>query len=120
MREKKKTFIPALTSQTGTITLREEKSNLVHAHFSQIMGTPIARTKALNWQELGYMQHNLDDLDAPFTQEEIASVTKEMPSEKALGPDGFIGLFYKKCWTIIKDDLTQAILSFDSKTESSE
>lgn len=72
----------------------------------------MARTKALNWQELGYTPHNLEDLDAPFTQEEIGSIIKEMPAEKAPGPDGFIGLFYKKCWAIVKDDLTQAILSF--------
>lgn len=111
---KKKTYIPALTTQAGTVTLQEAKSNLVHAHFSQIMGAPIARTKALNWQELGYIHHNLNELDAPFTQEEIGSVIKEMPSEKSPGPDGFIGLFYKKCWTIIKDDLTQAIQSFYS------
>jgi hypothetical protein len=35
-----------------------------------------------------------------------------MPAEKAPGPDGFISLFYKECWTIIKEDLTQAIQSF--------
>jgi hypothetical protein len=87
---------------------------MIHTHFSQIMGKPNARTKAINWQELGYAQHNLDDLDTPFTEDEIASVIKEMPSEKAPDPDGFIGLFYKKCWTIIKEDLSQAIWSFYS------
>lgn len=111
---RKKTFIPSLTGHSGTVVLQEEKSSLIHTHFSQVMGTPNTRTKAINWEELGYVQHNLEDLDAPFTQDEIASVIKEMPSEKAPGPDRFIGLFYKNCWTIIKDDLTQAILSFYS------
>jgi hypothetical protein len=44
--------------------------------------------------------------------QEIEKVIKEMPSEKAPDLDGFIGSFYKKCWTIIKDDVTQAIMSF--------
>jgi hypothetical protein len=109
---RKKIFIPSLSGQTGTVVLQEEKSNLIHTHFSQIMGTPNIRNKAINWNELGYVRHSFDALDAPFTQEEIESVIKEMPSEKAPGPDGFIGLFYKKCWSIIKEDLTQAIWSF--------
>lgn len=54
----------------------------------------------------------MDDLDAPFNTQEIERVIKEMPSEKAPGPDGFIGCFYKKCWSIIKDDLIQAIMYF--------
>lgn len=37
-----------------------------------------------------------------------------MPSEKAPGPDGFIGLFYKKCWPIIGSDLTEALRVFHS------
>jgi exonuclease III len=109
---RKKVYIPSLAGHVGIVVLQEEKASLIHTHFSRIMGTPDSRTKAINWDELGYVHHNLDELDAPFTQEEIAMVIKEMPAEKSPRPDGFIGLFYKKCWTIIKDDLTQAILSF--------
>jgi len=31
-----------------------------------------------------------------------------MPTDKAPGLDGFIGIFFKECWEIIKDDLTAA------------
>jgi hypothetical protein len=34
-----------------------------------------------------------------------------MPSDKAPGPDGFTGAFFKACWGIIKDDVTAAINS---------
>ena len=32
-----------------------------------------------------------------------------MPSDKALGPDGFTGRFYKCCWSIIKNDVLVAV-----------
>lgn len=76
------------------------------------MGSPSIKTRAINWNELGYEHHDLEDLDAPFTVQEIEAVIKAMPPEKAPGPEDFIGCFYKKCWSIIKDDLTQAIMSF--------
>lgn len=47
-----------------------------------------------------------------FTVQEIEAVVKSMLAEKAPGLDGFIGCFYKKCWTVIKDDLIQAIMCF--------
>jgi hypothetical protein len=31
-------------------------------------------------------------------------VIKEMPSDRAPGPDGFNGLFLKKCWPIIQTE----------------
>jgi hypothetical protein len=45
--------------------------------------------------------HGMED---PFSIEEIESTIKMLHIEKAPGPDGFNGLFIKKCWTIIKDD----------------
>lgn len=37
------------------------------------------------------------------------AVIKSMPAERAPGPDGFIGLFFHKSWSIIKGDIMAAI-----------
>lgn len=41
--------------------------------------------------------HDLDGLDDDFGHNEIESVIKCLPNSHALGPDGFNGLFVKKC-----------------------
>ncbi|WVZ64661.1 LOW QUALITY PROTEIN: hypothetical protein U9M48_014155 [Paspalum notatum var. saurae] len=46
----------------------------------------------------------LEGLIAPFSEAEIDLVVKQMPLDKAPGPDGFTGCFLKKCWYIIKHD----------------
>lgn len=95
--------------------MQEDKSKLVHEHFSKVMGTPNRRTKAINWNELGYIHHDLEDLDAPFTQEKVEMVIKEKPTEKApISVYTRGGRNYKICWSIIKEDLLQAIMSFYS------
>jgi hypothetical protein len=38
----------------------------------------------------------------------------QLPAEKAPGPDGFIGRFYKKCWPIIYPDLLAALQAIHS------
>lgn len=47
---------------------------------------------------------DFDSLTVPFTHDEIDAVVKEMPPDRAPGPDGFNGAFIKACWPIIKDD----------------
>lgn len=54
----------------------------------------------------------LEDLSIPFTHEEIDNVVKEMPSDRASGPDGFNGCFLKSCWHIIEQDFYQLCMDF--------
>lgn len=47
---------------------------------------------------------NLDHLTDPFSITEIDNVVKEMPADRATGPDGFSGIFLKACRPIIKQE----------------
>jgi hypothetical protein len=48
-------------------------------------------------------------LDAPITEEEVWNTIKKLPKDKAPGPDGFTGRFYRDCWQIIKKEIMEAI-----------
>jgi hypothetical protein len=54
----------------------------------------------------------LDVLTVPFTREEIDQVVKQMPGDRAPGPDGFNGSFLKSCWHLIKEDFYKVCMDF--------
>jgi hypothetical protein len=109
---KKKAYIASLNSDTGIAVSQNDKMRVAVDFFNKAVGVSATRTRRLNWEALGYTPHNLDDLDMPFTEMELNNTIKGLPAEKAPGPDGYIGLFYKKCWDIIKGDLLEAIMGF--------
>jgi len=53
-------------------------------------------------------------LSLPITNEEIKAALFSIPDNKAAGPDGFNGLFFKKSWHIIGVDFTAAVRFFFS------
>jgi hypothetical protein len=53
--------------------------------------------EGINWAGLGYQPHDISELEADFTDDEIKHAIFSMPSVKAPGPDGFIGAFFKSC-----------------------
>lgn len=55
---------------------------------------------------------NLEGLITPFSVAEIEDIIKNMPPDKAPGPDGFNGVFFKKCWQIIKPDIFRLFNDF--------
>jgi hypothetical protein len=74
--------------------------------------TFVPRKCNLNLSELGWQDMDLQHLDLPFLEEEIKTAIMSTPKEKALEPDGYIGLLFTKCWKIIKDDIIKAIDQF--------
>jgi len=57
-------------------------------------------------------QYNLEELVTPFTEQEINVVLKDLPVDKAPGPDGFNGYLFKKCWNLIRPDIYRLCTGF--------
>ena len=53
---------------------------------------------------------DISALDALFSEDEAWASIKCLPADRALGPDGFTGWFYKSCWPIIKADFMAALV----------
>ena len=96
------------------MTEHNAKEKIIHDHFSHVMKRGSGSTTDFNWEELNLESHDLHELDSPFTEEEVLEAINSMPSDKAPGPDGFTGLFFKKCWAIVKLNLMGVIQRFDS------
>lgn len=53
---------------------------------------------------------DLADMETIFTQEEAWNTIRDLPPDRAPGPDGFVGAFYQRAWPIIKHDLMAVML----------
>ncbi|XP_060183224.1 uncharacterized protein LOC132613196 [Lycium barbarum] len=51
-------------------------------------------------------------LAAQPTMEEVKRVVFELNGDSACGPDGFSGIFYQKCWEVIKADVYSVVKAF--------
>jgi len=95
---RKKQFLGTIQHRNGIAANPEEKIKIVHEYFKEILGKTATREGALNWEALGCEGRNLEDLEFPFTEMEVFSTVKGLPSERAPVPDGYIWAFYKTCW----------------------
>jgi hypothetical protein len=104
----RKNVIHSLNSPQGIVTSHEGMLSLAHQHFEEILGTASPIQSKLNWEELGLRSFELSDIESPFSVDEIKLALDDMPADKAPGPDGFSGGFYRSCWDIIKSDVHAA------------
>ena len=87
----------------------ESKAALLWSSFKNRMGITSSPIMHFDLSSLVQTHTDLSELVQPFTTEEIDMVIKHIPVDKAPGPDGFNGMFLKKCWNIIKEDIYKLI-----------
>ena len=77
--------------------MHEDKEEVISDYFQNHLGTMVPRPATFLWSALGYNPHDLSELEAPFTQDEIKETIHSMPGDKAPSLDGFTGAFFKSC-----------------------
>lgn len=101
----RKNCISSLKTEDGTcVDDHASKESILFEAFKNRMGKKNTPQMRFNLSRMLRSQVDFDSLTVPFTHEEIDKVIKEMPPDRAPGPDGFNGAFLKACWPIIKED----------------
>jgi hypothetical protein len=112
-----------LSHRRNTITcLRDANGHLVYDHegkaahllqeYKNRIGISLQTNMLFDLSSLDALRVNLDSFVAPILQQEIDLIVQMIRTDKAPGPDGFNGLFFKKCWDIIKTDIYQLCQNF--------
>ena len=104
--------IDSLRLQGGQVVSDESLAQSVFDHYNQLLGTNYERTRRVDLHAIGLPALDLNELETVFTEDEIWGVIKGLPNEKAPGPDGFTGIFYKVAWPYIKTDVVNAFNAF--------
>jgi hypothetical protein len=106
---KRKNLVAKLVDGDHILTNHIEKATVVDHFYTSLIGQYGDRERTIDLEALGLPRHDLFALDSPFYEQELWETIRGLPSDKALGPDGFIGCFYKVCWSIIKEDIMAAV-----------
>ena len=111
---RRKNFIHRLKHNNGWATHHDHKKEIIQQHFSKAIGKAPPRAKDFNWDCIPHSALDLAELGNPFTEEEVHAAINNLPSDKAPGPDGFTGVFFKECWDIVRPDIMRVINNFST------
>jgi hypothetical protein len=108
----RRNIITSLKASDGTdIFNHDNKASIIWSSFKDRLGISEESPMLMDLSSI-VQSHDLSHLDNHFTEEEIATVIKEMPIDKAPGPVGFNGKFLKKCWHLVKEDFMKLVNDF--------
>ena len=107
--------ISSLRDDHGNIiTDHDGKAALLYVAFKNRMGITTQPEMQFDLHSLINVDVYLSFLVQPFTRDEIDLLVRKLPVDKAPGPNGFNGLFIKKCWNVIKEDFYKLCEDFFS------
>ncbi|XP_058756958.1 uncharacterized protein LOC131630185 [Vicia villosa] len=118
MRERRsKNYIGSLNTPNGMVTAVGDVKDAVRGHFGlkfkeECIDRPLV-------DDVFVQSLSLEDslsLEVPFSMEEIKEAVWSCDGSKSMGPDGISLLFFKKCWSFVKEDVVSCFNSFYSGT----
>lgn len=71
------------------------KAEIVFDYYNDLLGKPFVREHRIDLAQLDLPHLDLESLADPFSLEEILRIIRESPPDRAPGPDGFSGAFYR-------------------------
>jgi mannosylglycoprotein endo-beta-mannosidase len=105
--------ISGLKDENGDIVSdHHQMAGIILSKFKERMGQSRGITIGFNLDRILQPVEGLEVLTRDFEKEEMDLIIKHMPADKAPRPDGFNGLFLKKCWPIIAKDFYQLAHDF--------
>ncbi|KAL6615247.1 hypothetical protein ACP70R_037517 [Stipagrostis hirtigluma subsp. patula] len=108
---KRKNFIGKLVQDDNIVTSQSEKHGVLFNYFEGLLGTALMRHSTLELDFFHRAAIDLSTLDDPFTEDEVWQTIKDLPADRAPGPDGYTGRFYKSRWSVIKADFMAALIT---------
>lgn len=110
-------LIPQLQKNNGKIVVTHaDKEKVLWESFKERLGLSDYSGMVFNLSFFLESNANLDWFEDPFTREEIDSVVRNLPNDKAPGPDGFNNNFIKRCWHLIKEDYYALCFAFQENS----
>lgn len=94
--QNRKNRIDSLNIQGIQVVSDTEMADALYDYYVDVLGANFECTKRFDLHALGLPHEDLAVLEHLFTEEEVWSVIVDLPNDKAPGPDGFTGLFYKR------------------------
>ena len=89
-----------------------DKERLIFDTYKSRLGESFSPPMLFDLDQLITPTEGLEELSVPFTTTEIDDVVRNLPVDKAPGPDGFNGQFLKTSWHIVKQDIYQLCFDF--------
>ena len=111
---RRKIFIPSVTLLDTTSVDQSCKVQAFWNHFNDLIGTYKPCTSSINLSSLNFPSVQLNTLAVPISTDEVKATIFYLHPEKAPGPDGFTGLFYRLACDTIKDDVMLAMQKLEA------
>jgi hypothetical protein len=116
-RRNRKALVEKLNFQGRIVTGECSKAQTIFDFFDGMLGCRSERSHGLDFAALGLPTLQFSGIDACFSEDEIWSVERALPADKAPGPNGFTRRFYQEAWSLFLLNQAYIIILLRKKEE---